>query len=320
LDSLEVEPPRVKRYFVRVRDDYLDRFVMENDLNDIERIYVEDEIIYQTSFMINSRFYSSTGRKRAFILSHGKDMIVFKIVGYADEVIKYYMLEDVKAHIWIGHHRYPTKGKVWHPGGAHPFIGLHHCLVHNGDFSNYYSIYEYLLQKNIVPLFLTDTEVAALLFDLLYRQYRYPLEYVIEAIAPTTERDYQMLPEEKKAIYSLIQYSHIWYSPDGPWFFIIGGNNIYEGYYELMGITDTAMLRPQVFALYNGLGFIASEKQAIDALLNELYIDGFTDSFVADRYWFARGGSYSDGGAFIFRVDYNGDRLITTNKFGDIIG
>jgi hypothetical protein len=29
-----------------------------------------------------------------------------------------------RAHVWIAHQRYPTKGRVWHPGGAHPFIGM----------------------------------------------------------------------------------------------------------------------------------------------------------------------------------------------------
>ncbi len=43
--------------------------------------------------------------------------------------------------------------------------------------------------------------------------------------------------------------------------------------FQLMGITDTAMLRPQVFALQEGevsIGLICSEKQAIDATLASL--------------------------------------------------
>ncbi len=32
----------------------------------------------------------------------------------------YYRLEDQAANVWIAHQRYPTKGRVWHPGGAHP--------------------------------------------------------------------------------------------------------------------------------------------------------------------------------------------------------
>ncbi len=64
---------------------------------------------------------------------------------------EYYKLEDFKAHVWIAHQRYPTKGRVWHPGGAHPFVGINEALVHNGDFANYHSVCEYLRQRNIKP-------------------------------------------------------------------------------------------------------------------------------------------------------------------------
>ena len=100
-------------------------------------------------------------------------------------------------------------------------MGLDEALVHNGDFANYYSVSEYLKQKNIFPHFLTDTEVSVLMFDLLNRVYGYPLEYIIEALAPTTEMDFDQLPEEKQKIYGQLQSIHIHGSPDGPWFFII---------------------------------------------------------------------------------------------------
>src|SRR5438309_10931576 len=65
------------------------------------------------------------------------------------------------------------------------------------------------------------------------------------------------------------------------------------------------MLRPQVFALQEGpikIGIIASERQAINAVLGRLQEDGRTPSRFADSYWNARGGSHTDGGAFLFRV------------------
>jgi glutamate synthase domain-containing protein 3 len=40
---------------------------------------------------------------------------------------------------------------------------------------------------------------------------------------------------------------------------------------------------------------------------------------MADQYWYARGGSYTDGGAFIFTVDQSGKDLICTDKFGQRI-
>ena len=199
--AVKIVPPEVCQYFVRVKPGVIEDYKKKHGgsqrgLTSLSTI--EDKIVYENSFRLNRDFYASTGEKRAFVLSHGKNMLVLKMVGYGDDVIRYYQLEDFHAHVWIGHHRYPTKGKVWHPGGAHPFVGLHEALVHNGDFANYASICEYLKQRDIHPLFLTDTEVSVQVFDLLHRIYGYPLEYVIESLAPTTERDFTLLPEHKQ--------------------------------------------------------------------------------------------------------------------------
>jgi glutamate synthase domain-containing protein 1/glutamate synthase domain-containing protein 3 len=317
--KLEVRPPDVRRYFCRVKEDVLSQFMRDNGLTD--RRTAEDEFIYQNSYALNKKFYASLGDKKAFVLSHGKDMMVLKIVGWGDQVIRYYKLEDFQAHVWIGHHRYPTKGRVWHPGGAHPFVGVHEALVHNGDFSNYHSICEYLAQRNVYPLFLTDTEVAVYLFDLYRRVYGYPLEYLIEAMAPTTERDFHMLPEEKRRVYREIQTTHIHGSPDGPWFFIVGRSEDGGRQLHLLGITDTSMLRPQVFALQEGdvkIGLIASERQAIDACLRSIAAEDERFAAKADFYWNARGGSHTDGGAFVFTLDRQMEtpRLKCFDKFG----
>jgi len=323
--GLDIKPPDVYQYFVRVKEEVLNRFITENKLPDMDIRQAEDEFIYQNSFKLNQKFYASLGEKKAFVLSHGRNMMILKIVGYAEQVVQYYQLENFKAYVWIAHQRYPTKGRVWHPAGAHPFIGLNEALVHNGDFANYYSVCEYLLQRNIRPLFLTDTEVSVLVFDLLNRTYGYPLEYIIEALAPTTELDFDMLPQEKQKIYRHIQTHHIHGSPDGPWLFIIARNEPYQRQFQLIGITDTSMLRPQVFAIQEGkvkVGIVASEKQAIDAILHSLADEDKRFCPVADKYWNARGGSHTDGGAFIFtlKTSENGQKEFScTDKFGRII-
>ena len=303
--GLEVKPPDVCRYFVRVKPKVLDAFIAKNNLQTLDRSEAEDEFINQNSFSLNQKYYASLGEKRAFVLSHGQNIMILKVVGFAEAIVKYYKIEDLCAYEWIAHQRFPTKGRVWHPGGAHPFAAIDMALVHNGDFANYHSVTEYLKQRNIYPQFLTDTEVSALLFDLLSRTYHYPLEYIIEALAPTTELDFDRLDEEKQKIYRDIQATHIHGSPDGPWFFIIARNIAREKKFQLMGITDTAMLRPQVFAFCDGevqVGLICSEKQAIDATLHSLSKDDKRICPVADKYWNARGGSYNDGGSFIFNL------------------
>jgi glutamate synthase domain-containing protein 1/glutamate synthase domain-containing protein 3 len=325
--GLDVKPPEIMRYFVRVKNEVLDAFIRDNNLGSLDRRDAEDEFVYQNSFKINTKYYASLGDKKAFVMSHGRNLMILKIVGYAENVVKYYKLEDFKAHAWIAHQRYPTRGRVWHPGGCHPFSALNEALVHNGDFANYQSVCDYLKQRNYYPLFLTDTEEAALMLDLWSRVYKYPLEYLIEALAPTSEMDFDLLPPEKQAVYKAIQTHHVGSSPDGPWFFIIAKNDVQNSQLQLIGITDTAMLRPQVFALQEGevqIGLICSEKQAIDATLISLEREDARFRPIADKYWNARGGSYTDGGSFIFSLVDSGDgaggkKLICTDKFGKVI-
>ena len=336
VELLEVRPPDVARYFVRVKPAVLERFAEEKGLKSLGARELEDEFLYQNSIALNNRYYASLGEKRAFVMSHARNLIIMKIVGFAEAAVQYYRMSDVRAHVWIAHQRYPTKGRVWHPGGAHPFIGLNEALVHNGDFANYHSTSEYLAGRGIFPQFLTDTEVSVLLFDLWSRVYGYPIEYIIEALAPTTELDFDRLPVEKQRIYRAIQAAHIHASPDGPWFFIIARSLVQSKSFQLMGITDTAMLRPQVFALQEGevsIGLICSEKQAIDATLASLASEDPRFTPTADTYWNARGGSFTDGGAFLLTVspkdgkgaaNGNGNghaipdyEMRVTNKFGD---
>jgi len=105
--------------------------------------------------------------------------------------------------------------------------------------------------------------VSALLFELFTRTYHYPLEYIIEALAPTTELDFDASDPEKQKIYR----------PSRPRTSTVRRRPVVlpssartlpkKKQFQLMGITDTAMLRPQVFAFCDGevqVGLIASEK------------------------------------------------------------
>ncbi len=326
--GLEVKPPDVWRYFVRVKTDVLAKFIQYNNLYEMDERKAEDEFVFQNSTRLNQTYYASLGEKQAFVMSHARNVMILKVVGYAEQATQYYCLDDFRAHGWIAHQRYPTRGRLWHPGGAHPFSGMHEALVHNGDFANYHAVSEYLNQYNIFPQFLTDTETSVLLLDLYNRVFGYPLEYIIEALAPTTEYDFDCLPEQKQQAYRYIQSQHMTGSPDGPWFFIIARNDPYNDLMQLIGITDTAMLRPQVFALQERddiqIGLVCSEKQAIDATLQSIAAEDPRFCPVADKYWNARGGSATDGGAFTFTIkdSEKGDgskQLITQNKFGDIV-
>lgn len=320
--GLAIKPPQVWRYFVRVKPEKLAKFAEEIKI--AAAAAAEDEFVFQNSFRLNAKYYENREDPRAFILSHGRDLMILKGVGYAEEIARYYRLGEMQAHLWVGHQRYPTRGRVWHPGGAHPFVGLHEALVHNGDFANYHSVCEYLRQWGIVPQFITDTEVSVLLFDLYSRVLGYPLEFVIEALAPTPEGDFERLSKRRQRIYRAIQSAHLHGSPDGPWFFIVARAGPETGFPQLIGITDVSMLRPQVFCLREGeksYGAVASEKQALDAFFEEIASRDPALPPMADRYWAARGGSSTDGGAFIYSLKKENGRttLDVHDKFGNLV-
>ena len=72
------------------------------------------------------------------------------------------------------------------------------------------------------------------------------------------------------------------------------------------------------------IGLICSEKQAIDATLHSLAREEPRFHSIADRYWNARGGSHTDGGAFVFTVrdagnGRSGKILTCADKFGRTI-
>ena len=78
---------------------------------------IEDEFVYHNSVRLNNQYYASLGDKRAFVMSHARNLLIIKIVGFAEASVQYYRMSETKAHVWIAHQRYPTKGRVWHPGG-----------------------------------------------------------------------------------------------------------------------------------------------------------------------------------------------------------
>ncbi|MGH7463174.1 MAG: glutamate synthase, partial [Longimicrobiales bacterium] len=96
IEGLEIRPPDVWRYFVRVKPGVLARFAevisgggshaadvlgVEAQPAALDARAIEDEFVYQNSFRLNQKFYASLGDKRAFVLCHARDLIVLKIVG-----------------------------------------------------------------------------------------------------------------------------------------------------------------------------------------------------------------------------------------------
>jgi glutamate synthase domain-containing protein 2/FAD/FMN-containing dehydrogenase/glutamate synthase domain-containing protein 3/glutamate synthase domain-containing protein 1 len=218
---------------------------------------------------------------------------------------RFVMNYQTGAHVWIGHQRFPT---VFSPysGGSHPFYGrINEALIHNGDFANYVAMVRFWDQFGGAPQFRTDTEMAAKAFGIL-KQMAYPTPHLIEAIAPTTGLDLARLKKiapQLAADFEAIQKSQISGSPDGPWFFIIADSietpNSEDRTLRMLGVTDTSVLRPSVFAWikasnaekWASIGLIGSEEQALRSVLDTLYHRGTLPTKEPDRVTIVRGGS-----------------------------
>ena len=141
------DEPLIWRYFVEP----LHTKLAESQLD-------EDTFVSRCVIRVNSQIDG------AYIFSSGKDMGVFKAVGYPEDVGEFYRLEDYKGYCWTAHGRYPTNTPGWW-GGAHPFALLDRSVVHNGEISSYdanrRAIEMYGYQCNL----LTDTEVITYIID-----------------------------------------------------------------------------------------------------------------------------------------------------------
>ncbi len=159
-----MNPPLVRRYFLSVGK--------HNTEGQSEEDYVVNRVMD-----INTRL------EDAFVFSSGKNMGVFKGVGYPEDIASYFCLEQYEGYLWTAHGRFPTNTPGWW-GGAHPFGLLDWTVVHNGEISSYGINRRYLEQFGYHCTMQTDTEVIAYAVDLLMRRHRLPLDIMTKILAP----------------------------------------------------------------------------------------------------------------------------------------
>lgn len=197
----------------------------------------------------------------AYIFSSGKNMGAFKAVGFAENIGRFYRLEEYEGHTWTAHTRFPTNTQAWW-GGAHPFCLLDYSVVHNGEISSYGINRRYLEQYGYKCTLLTDTEVMVYLLDLLIRRHGLPIETACEVIAPpfwkTIDRP-DTDPEEREVLEALrVVYASA--VVNGPFAILFAHAR------GLVGFNDRIKLRPMVAAEKDDMVFIASEEAAIHVM------------------------------------------------------
>jgi len=248
-----VNPPLVWRYFVEVDCQEL--------MGKSEDDYVVDRVME-----INTTI------RDTFVFSSGKDMGVFKGVGYPEEIGEYFGLENYTGYLWTAHGRFPTNTPGWW-GGAHPFNILDWTVVHNGEISSYGINRRYLEQWGYQCTLQTDTEVIAYAVDLLVRKHNLPIELVAKVFAPPFWDEIERRPESEKELLRVLRQVYSSLLMNGPFTIIIA----HQG--EIVGLTDRIRLRPLTAGVKNQMLYLSSEEAAIRLICPDL-----------DEAWIPTGG------------------------------
>jgi glutamate synthase domain-containing protein 1 len=211
----------------------------------------------EEDFMVRLVMRINTTVPGTFVFSSGKNMGVFKAVGFAEDVGEFFKLDEYEGYTWIGHGRFPTNTPGWW-GGAHPFNILDWAVVHNGEISSYGINKRYLEMFGYECTLLTDTEVMAYLFDLLIRKHGLPLEVACKAIAAPFWKDIDVDKDaDEKALYEALRIVYSSALVNGPFAVIVGYSR------GMLGLNDRIKLRPLVAATKDDVLYVSSEESAI---------------------------------------------------------
>ena len=242
------DEPFIRRYFLRPPASALARLQID-----------EDEYVMRAVMHVNTHIPG------AYVFSSGKNMGVFKAVGYPEDVGRYYRLEDYGAYLWTAHGRYPTNTPGWW-GGAHPFALGQYSVVHNGEISSYDANRRFIEMFGYKCTLQTDTEVITYIADYLLRRTGLTLEETAHVMAApfwdTIEHLPDATPEQHRAKAELVYLRKLFPSllVTGPFSIILG----FTG--GCMALNDRLKLRSMVAAEEGSRTYIASEEAAIRAV------------------------------------------------------
>lgn len=232
-----VNPPLVWRYFLE-----MDQHKPEESS--------QDTYVVESVMEINTKLTDS------FVFSSGKDMAVFKGVGYPEEIAYYFCLEQYEGYLWTAHGRFPTNTPGWW-GGAHPFSILDLTVVHNGEISSYGTNKSYLEQFGYHCTMGTDTEVIAYAVDLLMRKHELPIEIVARVLAPPLWTEIERRPPGEQQLFRTLRQVYGSLLLNGPFSVVIAHHG------EMIGLTDRIRLRPLTVGVKGDMLYLSSEESAI---------------------------------------------------------
>lgn len=223
-------------------------------------------------FTSRSVIHINTHIDGAYVFSSGKNMGVFKAVGFPEDVGDFYRLDEYEGYCWTAHGRYPTNTPGWW-GGAHPFAMLDYSVVHNGEISSYDANRRQIEMHGYKCNLLTDTEVITYIIDYLVRKQGLTLEETANVIAAPFWSTIEKLDPEKREQLSYLRNAFSSLLVTGPFSILLG----FRG--GMMALNDRLKLRSMVVGEKDDRVYVASEECAIRVIEPDL-----------DRVWAPKGG------------------------------
>jgi len=247
--------PLIYRYFVRPKLEYL----RQGELSEAD-------------YMVLQLMTINSSIPGAFVFSSGKNMGVFKGVGFPEDIGEFYRLDEYEGYLWTSHNRFPTNTPGWW-GGAHPFNLLDWSVVHNGEISSYDANRRFIEMHDYICTLKTDTEAITYIFDYLVRKQGLPLELAVKVVAAPFWSEIQRMPEEEQKLVRALRVTYGSLLVNGPFSIIVA----FPG--GMVALNDRIKLRPLVAAENGSYVYVASEEAAIREICPH-----------PERVWAPRGG------------------------------
>ena len=355
---------------------------------------VKEEYLSVLAHLLDSRYYRTAApdgapegkyaiKRRGFLVSMGEDLGAIKISGWTHTIPEYFEFErfwsrypgaresggievthkgrtfltqELYAHVWGMHHRYPTNSPAidvegrGNPAGAHPFKSYNLLLMHNGEQVGVDSTTFFLTEFGYVHVdpsmgagadlyegdsiyerkALTDTEYAVYLVDFTRRVLGLDTEEATQVISPITGLDLASMDETRRKKLELLMNNYVQLTPTGPYKFTIVesrrvGGRRRVGFRENM---DIKFLRPHeiIASVDEGPGGVqavanGSEAKIADRMLSELRREQVLRDSAADlRFNMRPGGNprrREFGGVVEVFTGRGEGRVEIHNRFGE---
>jgi glutamate synthase domain-containing protein 1 len=245
-------PPLAYRYFLKLKNDFK-LYGKSITGSDVRRQAVDEK---KEDCIVSFVMRVNRDISGAYIISSGKNMGIFKGVGFPEDIGRFFRIDEYKGYLWTSHGRFPTNSVGWW-GGAHPFGLLDWSVVHNGEISSYGTNKRFVSGFGYECTLSTDTEIITYLLDLIVRKQKIDIEMVHLILASPLWEEIERMPDDKRKVSKALRILYGSALINGPFSIIVGNSNF------MYALNDRIKLRPLVAARKEKYLFISSEEAPI---------------------------------------------------------